>query len=223
MLSKSSQDQIQKDVKNLIEKTNGIKIKSENDIKNHGQIVEKIIEKGYWTAPGGAWNSCGIPIFDGIPQMCEYPVFKHFDCKQKDVSDLANLDCQSPYYFMFLDYDQPNKKVIEFFISEIKRLQKYYGFDGFRMDHTDHIIDECSINKKNSPISYRIPDFVLSELNNELKKNNPNFVMLAEYMLGGNYLSEYHKKMGVDCLWGNDIPAQDAKTHSNLIDHKKEL
>src|SRR5574344_1270709 len=45
MLSKSSQDQIQKDVKNLIEKTNGIKIKSENDINNHGQIVEKLIEK----------------------------------------------------------------------------------------------------------------------------------------------------------------------------------
>jgi len=102
------------------------------------------------------------------------------------------------------------------------KLQNEYNFDGFRIDHVDHIIDEVS-EKNGVSISYRIPRKVLAELNSTMKQKVPHFATLAEYMLGGGHLKEYHEDMKFDLLWGNDIPAQAEKTPEKIVDDNQNL
>ena len=93
----------------------------------------------------------------------------------------------------------------------MKKLQSDYNFDGFRVDHIDHVVDKVS-EHEGQPISYRAPRKVLGMLNSEMKEHVLYFATLAEYMLGDNNLKEYHEDMGFDVLWGNDIPSQSYKT-----------
>ena len=225
MLKKDSQIKIQKRVKEIVygileQKPN--KQLKEEDITKQSEIVQVLIKEGLWTAPGGAWCSSGVPVFDRMSECGSYPLFKHYDYKGKDVSEFANLDCQTPFYFVFLENGQYNKPVIDIFIDFIKQFQKDYNFDGFRIDHVDHIIDELS-QKNGVPISYRIPAKVLSEFNSSLKSKVPYFALIAEYMLGGGFLKEYHEDMKFDVLWGNDITSQSEKNPEKIIEDNQEL
>lgn len=225
MLKKDNQLKIQKKVKEII--ANILELKPnqalrEEDITKQSEIVQTLMQEGLWTAPGGAWCSAGVPMFDKISECGSYPLFKHFDYKDKDVSEFANLDCQTPFYFTYLENGQYNKPVIEFFVNFIKKIQADYNFDGIRIDHVDHIIDDVSV-KNGVPISYRIPAIALSEINSALKAKVPYFASLAEYMLGGNFLKEYHEDMKFDVLWGNDIPAQHEKTPEKIVEDNQHL
>ena len=100
-----------------------------------------------------------------------YPVFKHFDFKGDDVTGFANLDCQTPYYFVNLENGKFNEDVIELFINSMKQLQEDYNFDGFRVDHIDHIVDEVS-ERNGRPISYRAPRYVLKQTKHGNEKRN---------------------------------------------------
>lgn len=225
MLKKDNQLKIQKRVKEII--ANILEIKpnqalKEEEITKQAEIVQVLMKEGLWTAPGGAWCSAGVPMFDKMSECSSYPLFKHFDYKDKDVSEFANLDCQTPFYFVFLENGQYNKPVIEFFVDFVKKIQADYNFDGIRIDHVDHIIDEVSV-KNGIPISYRIPALALSEINSALKVKLPYFASLAEYMLGGNFLKEYHEDMKFDVLWGNDIPAQHEKTPEKIVEDNQYL
>ena len=163
-----------------------------------------------WPAPGGAWCSSGIPIFNKMSDCGSYPTFRHFDYKGEDVTEFANLDCQTPYYFVCLENGKFNNEVVSYFINYMKKLQNDFNFDGFRVDHIDHIVDPVSESEGN-PISYRAPRKVLSMLNAEMKEHVLYFATLAEYMLWDNYYKEYHQDMGFDLLWGNDIVSQSYK------------
>lgn len=225
MLKKDSQIKIQKRVQEIVakiqdEKTN--KKLKEEDITKQAEIIQSLIEEGLWSAPGGAWCSSGVPSFDRMDESGGYPIFKHYDYKGKDVTEFANLDCQTPYYFAYLENGQYNKPVISFFIEYMKKLQNDYNFDGFRLDHVDHVVDELS-QKKGLPISYRIPQQVVSELNSALKTKVPHFATLAEYMSMGEFLKEYHESMKFDVLWGNDIPAQAEKTPEKIVEDNQNL
>lgn len=225
MTTKSAQLQIQKLVFETVLDSHGLKNKKklcEEDITKHAQTVEKLIEKGYWPAPGGAWCSCGVPIFDRMSDCGAFPIFKHIDCKGKDVSELANLDCQTPFYFTYLENGSQNEQVTDFFIAYCKKIQADFGFDGYRIDHLDHIVDEYSICE-NKPISYRVPPKVLGKLNHSLKEKMPYFALLAEYMLGGENFKEYHEDMKFDLLWGDDITAQYTKTPEQIIEDNQTL
>lgn len=151
-----------------------------------------------------------------------YPIFKHYDYKGEDVTNFANLDCQTPYYFAFLEDGTLNRPVINFFVEYMQKLQEDYNFDGFRVDHIDHIVDKVS-EKDGKPISYRAPRTVLNELNTEMKKKIPYFGTLAEYMLWDNYLKEYHEDMNFDILWGNDIICQQSKTPECIVEDNQNL
>ncbi len=224
MLKKENQIKLQKRVKEIVEKVQDKKSKrnlTEDDITNQGEIVLKLINEGLWSAPGGAWCSAGVPVFDRMSDCGSYPLFKHYDYKDKDVTDFANLDCQTPFYFVFLENGNYNKPVIDFFIKSMQKLQYDYNFDGFRVDHVDHIVDDVS-QKNGIPISYRAPAKVLYELNSTLKEKIPYFATLAEYMLGEMFLSEYHD-MKFDILWGNDILSQSEKTPEKIIEDNQEL
>jgi hypothetical protein len=105
----------------------------------------------------------------------------------------------------------------------MQNLQKEYNFDGFRVDHIDHIVDEVSQNKKAQPLSYRVPSKVLGKVNSILKKKIPYFATLAEYMLWDGYFKEYHKDMKFDLLWGDDIVAQSIKTPEQIINDNLRL
>ena len=220
MLEKSIQDKLHKKAKNIINRASGNihnKKVTESEIINQGDIIKALIAEGMWPAPGGAWCSAGVPVFDRMSEGASYPVFKHYKFNGEDVTHLANLDCQTPYYFVCLENGKYNSDVIKFFIEYMKTLQKEYNFDGFRVDHIDHIVDEVSENN-GTPISYRAPSKVLGMLNSSMKECVPYFATLAEYMLWDNCYKEYHQDMGFDLLWGNDIVLQSNKTPEVISD-----
>lgn len=196
---------------------------TEDDIFCQGEIIGELAGNGLWSAPGGAWCSSGVALFDKMSEGAGYPIFKHFDHEGNDVTHSANLDCQTPYYFVHFEKGEYNSKVIDFYIDFLKKLQKDYNFDGFRVDHIDHIVDKYSENSDGFPISYRAPKFVLGKANEEIKKVCPHFVALAEYMLWDNFYKEYHQDMKFDLLWGNDIVAQFTKTPEVLVADNKFL
>ncbi len=225
MLNKANQIQIHKKVKTIISNILGVspsKKLTEDNITKQLEIIQELIKEGFWSAPGGAWCSAGVPIFDRMSDCGSYPVFKHFDYKGEDVSHFANLDCQTPYYFTYLENGTYNEQVIDYFINYMVNLQKEYNFDGFRVDHIDHIADKVS-EKDGKPISYRAPKVVLNKLNKALKAKIPYFATLAEYMLWDNLYKEYHQDMGFDTLWGNDIVSQFEKTPEKIVEDNQYL
>ena len=223
MLEKSIQDKIVKKVRSIISEVTGTNKKlEENEIQNQGVIIQALIHEGMWPAPGGAWCSSGVPVFDRMSECASFPVFKHYDYKGKDVTEFANLDCQTPYYFIQLENGKENHDVVVYFINYMKQLQSYFNFDGFRVDHIDHIVDDVS-EKDGVPISYRAPRHVLGKLNSEMKENVLYFATLAEYMLWDNYYKEYHRDMGFDLLWGNDIVSQSSKTPEKIVEDNTAL
>lgn len=218
MLERKIQDKLHKKVRSIIAQVMGTSKKlEEHDIVNQGLITQALIHEGMWPAPGGAWCSCGVPVFDRMSECASYPMFKHFDYKGQDVTEYANLDCQTPYYFIQLENGKENHDVVVYFINYMKKLQEYFNFDGFRVDHIDHIVDEVS-EKDGVPISYRAPRKVLGKLNSEMKENVLYFATLAEYMLWDNFYKEYHKDMGFDLLWGNDIVSQSFKNPEAIVE-----
>lgn len=220
MLERSIQDKLHKKAKNIINKTaNNLRGKkmTENEILNQGEIIGALIGEGMWPAPGGAWCSAGVPVFDKMSEGASYPTFKHYKFDGEDVTHFANLDCQTPYYFVCLENGKFNNDVVKFFIDYMKNLQEEYNFDGFRVDHIDHIVDEVS-ESEGTPISYRAPRKVLGMLNSAMKDKVPYFATLAEYMLWDNFYKEYHQDMNFDLLWGNDIVSQSYKTPDAIAD-----
>ena len=201
----------------IITKIAGHHIKNEEDILNQDEITSALIKEGLWTYPGGAWCSAGVAVFDKMNKGKQYPLFKHYNFKGEDVTHFANLDCQTPYYFYHFELNKFNQNVIDFYVDYLEKLQETYNFDGFRVDHIDHIVDEVSQDKKGHPISYRIPAKVLNQVNSTMKKKIPYFATLAEYMLWDGYFKEYHKDMKFDLLWGDDIVAQSTKTPEQII------
>lgn len=225
MLLKANQIKLQKRAKEITAKILNVKPNkklTENDITKQIDIIQELIKEGLWPAPGGAWCSAGVPIYDKMSECGGYPTFKHYDYKGEDVTNFANLDCQTPYYFCCLENGSYNQNVIDFFIDYMKKLQKDYNFDGFRVDHIDHIVDKVS-EKDGVPISYRAPRTVLNKLNKSMKEEISYFGTLAEYMLWDDFLKEYHKDMSFDLLWGNDIVSQAEKTPEKITEDNQHL
>ena len=191
--------------------------KSEDDIINQDEITQALIKAGLWTNPGGAWCSAGVPVFDKMSKGKKYPEFKHYNYKGEDVSRFANLDCQTPYFFYHFESNKYNQDVVDYFVNYCEKLRDKYNFDGFRIDHIDHVVDEVSQDKKKQPISYRIPSKVLGKMLSNIKSKIPYFASLAEYMLWDGYFKEYHKDMKFDLLWGDDIVSQSIKTPEQII------
>ena len=225
MTEKPQQIKIQKQVKEVVSKILEVKpdkALNESDITKQIEIIQALINEGLWPAPGGAWCSAGVPVYARMSDCGGYPTFRHYDYKGEDVTPFANLDCQTPYYFAFLENGTYNEPVIEYFINYMKDLQREYNFDGFRVDHIDHVVDNVS-EKDGKPISYRIPRVVLGRLNAAMKKEIPYFATLAEYMLWDKFYKEYHEDMGFDLLWGNDIVCQSDKTPEKIVEDNQEL
>ena len=225
MMSKSEQIKLQKKAKEIVASVHNVKpskINREKHITMQGQAIQSLIREGLWTAPGGAWCSAGVPIFDRMSECGSFPVFKHFDYKGNDVTHLANLDCQTPYYYYYLDTKEFNNAAIETLIKRAKDRQLEYNFDGTRIDHIDHVVDEFS-EKDGLPISYRAPRQILAKFNKLAKEITPHYATVAEYMLGGHYYEEYHKEMKFDVLWGDDIISQNTKTPYEIIKNNQDL
>ena len=225
MMKKENQEKIHKRARDIIAKVHGFKNNrklSENDITRQIDAIQELIKEGLWPAPGGAWCSAGVPVYDKMSEYGGYPTFKHYDYKGEDVTNFANLDCQTPYYFCYLENGSFNTPVINYFIDYMVNLQREYNFDGFRVDHIDHIVDKVS-ETNGRPISYRAPRAVLNKLNKTLKNKIPYFGTLAEYMLWDDYLKEYHKGMSFDLLWGNDIVSQCEKTPEKITEDNQHL
>ena len=225
MLLKDKQKHLHKRVRDIVARILDVKsgkLLNENDITKQIDIIKELINEGLWPAPGGAWCSAGVPVFDRMSDGRDYPIFKHFNFKGEDVSCYANLDCQTPFYFAYLENGTFNEYTIKYFINYMQNLQEDYNFDGFRVDHIDHIVDQVS-EKDGKPISYRAPRVVLNRLNSSMKKKIPYFGTLAEYMLWDDFLKEYHQDMNFDLLWGNDIVSQSSKTPECIIDDNTHL
>lgn len=225
MTKKSYQAKLHKKVREIVAKTLGTsisKIKQEKDITRQNDIIQALIAEGIWSAPGGAWCSCGVPVFDKMSDCGSFPVFKHFDCEDKDVTAFANLDCQTPYYFVYLENGTYNMPVINYYVNFLKEIKNNFNFDGFRVDHVDHIVDKIT-EQNGKPISYRAPKVVLDKVNVTMKKETPYFACLAEYMLWDKFYKEYHQDMHFDILWGNDIISQSDKTPTVIVEDNQTL
>ncbi|MBR1977566.1 hypothetical protein IKA15_04735 [bacterium] len=223
MTFKDEQEEIVSRVREVIRAVNGIEPKCEEDVKKQPEIISALIKEGLWPAPGGAWCSAGVPVFDKMNPTKEYPLFVHYDHNCNDVSEFANLDCQTPYYFTYFETKRTNWSTVDYFLNYMKNLRNNFNFDGFRVDHIDHIVDEMSQDSEGNPISYRAPRNVLRRLNSKMKADVPYFATLAEYMLWDNYYKEYHKDMKFDLLWGNDIVSQGSKTPKQIIEDNNYL
>ena len=220
---KDNQKTILKKVKKIISETLNVSENAkltENDITS--EVIKALTSAGLWTLCGGAWCSSGVPVFQKMSECGGYPIFRHYNVKGEDVTNFANLDCQTPYYFVYLENGEFNKPVIDLFIKHLENIQKEYGFDGFRVDHVDHIVDEVSM-QNGKPISYRAPSYVLGKLNKHMKSKIPYFATLAEYMLWDNFYKEYHEDMDFDLLWGNDIISQADKTPEAICNDNQDL
>lgn len=225
MLVKANQEKLHLRARAVINKHLGYpedKALTETDVTDHGGTIGKLVEQGLWPAPGGAWCSCGVPIFDKMSEGAGYPMFKHYDYEGNDVTHFANLNIQTPYYFVYFETGEYNEEVINFYLSYLKGLQREYHFDAFRVDHIDHIVDKYS-EEDGRPISYRAPKYVLGLANETLKKVVPHCATLAEYMLWDNFYKEYHQDMHFDLLWGNDIVSQYLKDVETIIEDNKYL
>jgi len=225
MLLRDNQDKLHARVKEIVAEELAIDVTkelTEDDITIQLKLIERLISDGLWPAPGGAWNSCGVPVFDTMCNGASYPMFRHFNIDGDDVTKYANLDCQTPYYFYNFDLKTFNEDVIDFYVNSLKKLQKDYNFDGFRVDHIDHIVDRVS-EQDGLPISYRAPRVVLAKANNEMKASIPHFATLAEYMLWDGFLKEYNQDMNFDLLWGNDIISQGDKKIKRIFEDMKTL
>ena len=217
MQNKNNQIKIQHKAKNIIKSCLSLNTETitEKDITDRDKTELELIKQGLWPLPGGAWNSAGVPAFDKMAKNALYPMMKHYNFRDEDVTKYANLDCQSPFYFVFLETGEYNEEVINFYISYVKNLVKEFNFDGIRIDHVNHVVDELS-EQNGLPVSYRIPKLVLTRLNNELKSISPHFAIIAEYMLNNDYIKEYHQDMNFDILYGNDILFQCYKTPETI-------
>lgn len=225
MLKKNNQEKLHKRARAIVAKIHDFKNNqklTESDITKQIDTIQELMKEGLWPAPGGAWCSAGVPIYDKMSECGGYPTFKHYDYKGEDVTSFANLDCQTPYYFCYLENGTLNKPVIDYFVNYMVNLQKEYNFDGFRVDHIDHIVDKVS-ETHGKPISYRAPKAVLNKLNKTMKNKVPYFGTLAEYMLWDDFLKEYHKGMNFDLLWGNDIVSQCEKTPEKIMEDNQHL
>lgn len=227
MTSKEYQQQLAQTVKKLVNKELGLPedhdIKEEDIGDKHDMIIGKLIQNGLWPSPGGAWCSSGIPVYKRMVSGGGFPLFDHFDVDGRDVTYMANLDCQTPFYFVYLESGEYNQPVIDFWGDFLTDLQEEYNFDAFRVDHVDHIVDRVSQTKDGRPISYRTPAKVLGEVIRRLRRNKPHFGLLAEYMLWERFYKEYHQDMGFDLLWGSDIVSQHLKNVKTIIDENHEL
>ena len=225
MMTKANQIKLEKRAREIIAKIHDFKTNqklSEDDITKQIEAIQALMDEGLWPAPGGAWCSAGVPVYDKMSECGGYPTFKHYDYKGEDVTGFANLDCQTPYYFCFLENGAFNKPIVDYFVNYMTNLQAEYNFDGFRVDHIDHIVDKVSENN-GRPISYRAPRVVLGKLNKTMKHKVPYFATLAEYMLWDDFLKEYHKDMSFDLLWGNDIVSQSEKTPEKIMEDNQHL
>ena len=225
MTRKEEQKKLQKRVKNIIAKIEGVnpkKINKDTDITKRGEIINALIDEGLWTLPDGAWCSSGIPVFEKMSEGGAYPIFTHYDANGHDVTKFADSDCQTPYYFVYLENGEYNLPAINFYLKYLQDLQEEYNFDGFRMTHSDFVVDEMS-EKDLRPISYRAPRMVLTKANEILKSKVPYFASMAEYRLWGAYLKEYHQDMKFDVLWGNDTKTDYEKIPSEVIANNREL
>lgn len=225
MTKKEEQKKLQKRVQNIVSEIEGVKsnkIKQDSDITKRGEIIKALMDEGLWTLPNGAWCSSGIPVFEKMSECGSYPIFKHFNNKGHDVSKFAESDCQTPFFFVYLESGEYNMPVINFYVEYLKNLQEEYNFDGYRITHTDFVVDEMS-EKDLRPISYRAPRFLLSQINETLKKEVPYFATMAEYRLWNSYYKQYHQDMKFDVLWGNDTKTDYEKIPTEVINNNREL
>ncbi len=225
MTKKEEQKKLVKRVKEVVAKVQGVsfsKLKKETDITKRGEIVSALIDEGLWTLPDGAWCSSGIPVFQKMSECGSYPVFRHYNAKGHDVTKLADSDCQTPYYFVYLENGEFNNFAINYYLKYLEKLRSEYNFDGFRMTHSDFVVDEMS-EKNLRPISYRIPRMVLTKVNELLKSKVPYFAVMAEYRLWNAFYKEYHQNMKFDILWGNDTKTDYEKNPSEIINNNREL
>ncbi len=225
MTKKEEQKKLQKRIRKIVAKIEGVKpdkIKNERDITKRGELINALIEEGLWTLPDGAWCSSGIPVFDKMAECGAYPMFKHYNAQGLDVTEFAQSDCQTPFYFVYLENGEYNLPVINFYLNYLQDLQQEYNFDGFRISHTDFVVDGMS-EKDLRPISYRAPRFLLKKINEIMKKRVPYFAVMAEYRLWNSYFKEYHQDMNFDILWGNDTKTDYEKTPVEVINNNREL
>ncbi|WP_372370792.1 hypothetical protein [Candidatus Uabimicrobium sp. HlEnr_7] len=211
----SVQCEILQKVQHLIYENVGL-IHDEKDLDDdeHRNLIEIFIASGLWPISGGCWNSSGYPIFRHMSTE-NYPVSDHYNYQGNLVSAFAgDMDIIAPWHFAIPHKHEQacnlNYHVIKKYITYCEKIYDRFQPNGFRLDHVDHSVDyPVSINEQGNPISYRAPLIVFAELAKKLRKQQPTFAFLAEYMGWGDdnnpHLYEAYAKNAIGTAISLDI------------------
>lgn len=212
------------DLKSLGE--NNTNLNNINLIKKcSGKIVEKLIEKGYWTIPNHIWDGVGLPEFKKYNKKENYPEFKYINWNNKDKSEHA-FGLTTPYRFYDglkvnekpsdKDKELPsvNNDVIDFYSNIFLNMLYKYDFDFVRFDYVDHVFDSTYDDNEKIPISDRIIPYVLRKSIEKIRNKKPYVGTIAERM--GNDI-ELYSSVGIDLLIGSDAFMDITKEHIEQI------
>ena len=130
MLEKTYQVKIHKRVKELVAKIHGFSDKKkleEKDITKQVDTIQQLMNDGLWPAPGGAWCSAGVPVYDGMSECGGYPIFKHFEVSERNGTPISY---RAPRYVLN-KLNSNMKKKIPYFAT----LAEYMLWDNFLKEY----------------------------------------------------------------------------------------
>ncbi len=180
--------------------------------------VQLMIREGYWTVPAHAWDSDGLPKFDGY-HADGYPKFQYLNRQGNDSSSQA-FHIVTPFAFYrhlplqgtnLRQKPETNPSALDLFCSAFLHWRDRHHFDFVRHDSVDHVFDSIFDNDGNWPLSDRPTPTVLAEfIRRSRLPGKPFIAHLAERL--GNDVEDY-SSIGYDLLLGSDMMETVGQAH----------
>jgi hypothetical protein len=177
----------------------------------YGQIVNRLIDLGYWTVPCQTWSGAGLPAFAGYNFEKNYPRFRYLTPNGEDHSGYA-YHIVTPFKFYSglqtnrqpqnLQALEPYPPAINFFGELFNYWRDNFDFDFVRYDSVDHIFDSTLNGRPDLPLSDRPTPVVLARANALVRTGQSYTGCLAERM--GNEIEAY-ASADFDLILGNDM------------------
>jgi hypothetical protein len=220
MFAPEYQKKLVKNVRSLVKEVlDGHKLSSVEDLSRgveiiraaHGDALNKLIEKGYWTLPSHTWNGVGLPRFETYNKKGNYPDFTYLDEKGEDQRD-QSFGMLTPFgIYTNLPFNQVptvenpplyKQDTFEFMTGLFPAILSKYPFDIVRIDYVDHVFDSTVEKSWDIPSSDRMAPKVLQAVIDKAREVKPYLGAMAERM--GQDIWDY-RTVGFDLVLGQDV------------------
>lgn len=173
----------------------------------YGDLIGRLIERGYWPIPSQSWAGRGTPGFGGYSFDGNYARFLY---RGEDGADLSASAYHILTPFKFYSGLLPNRRpdaaelfrpAVDYFGDIFSYWRDEFGFDFVRYDSADHIFD--SVTEAGLPSADRPTPFVLQTCVERVKApDKPYIGNFAERM--GDEIEAY-AALGFDLVLGHDM------------------